>query len=277
MDAIKLELSPENCRSGCGFLHQHSVDETYPFHDHIGFYELFFVLKGKAIHFINGENKLLMRGSLVFIRPGDSHSYESFNKHDFELISVGFPTNEFEGACAFMGISTTLFTEGAFPPSIVLEGYELADVERRLLHIGLHTSPDERRLYFRGILPLILYRVLSSGMKQSAAIPGSLRKLLDKMSDRDNFTEGLPRLLELSGASQEHLTREFRKHLNMTPTEFINQKRISYAAELMLRSTHEIIDICYMCGFNSLSHFYHIFKRTYGCSPKQFIKEHPSS
>lgn len=275
MDAIKLELSPENCRSGCGFLHQHSVDETYPLHDHIGFFEFFFVIKGKAIHFINGENKLLTRGTLVFIRPGDKHSYESFNRHDFELVSVGFPTNEFESACAFLGIDPLLFTEGSLPPDIVLSGYELADTERKLLHIGQHTSPDERRLYFRGLLPLILCRLLSAQTEQSAAIPNRLCALLDKMSDRENFIEGLPRLLELSGASQEHLTREFRKYLNMTPTEFINQKRISYAAELLLNSSNEVIDICFMCGFNNLSHFYHIFKRTYGCSPKQFTKEHP--
>ena len=277
MDAIKLELSPENCHSGCGFLHQHSVDETYPLHDHIGFYEFFFVIKGKAIHFINGENRLLTRGSLVFIRPGDSHSYESFNKHDFELISVGFPVSEFESACAFMGISPLLFTEGSFPPDMVLDGYDLADMERKLLHIGLHTSPDDRKLYFRGLLPSILYRIRSAGTEQSAAIPNRLRGLLDKMNDKENFTEGLSKLLELSGTSQEHLTREFRKYLNMTPTEFINQKRIGYAAELLLNSSHEIVEICFLCGFNNLSHFYHIFKTTYGCSPKQFMKEHLGS
>ncbi len=276
MDVIKL-YPPEDCLNGCGFIHQHSVDETYPLHDHVGFYEFFFVLKGKAIHFINGENRLLTRGSLIFIRPGDVHSYESFNKHDFELISVGFLASEFDSACSFMGISPLLFTESFFPPDTVLDGYNLADMERKLLHIGLHTSPDERKLYFRGLLPFILYRILSAGAERSAAIPNRLRGLLDKMNDRENFIEGLPKLLELSGTSQEHLTREFRKYLNMTPTEFINQKRISYAAELLLNSSHEVVEICFLCGFNNLSHFYHIFKTTYGCSPKQFIKEHSSS
>ncbi len=158
---------------------------------------------------------------------------------------------------------------------MVLNGYELADIERKLLLIGLHTLPHDRKLYFRGLLPFILYQILSAGAEQSAAIPHRLCVLLDKMNDKENFTEGLPKLLELAGASQEHLTREFRKYLNMTPTEFINQKRIGYAAELLLNSSSEIIDICFICGFNNLSHFYHIFKRTYGCSPKQFIKEHP--
>lgn len=276
MEAIKLKLSPEDCRGGCGFTHQHSVDETYPLHGHVGFYEFFFVAKGKAIHFINGENRLLTRGSLVFIRPGDVHGYESFNKHDFELISVGFPASGFENACAFMGIDAALFTESRFPPETVLEGYDFSDVERKLLHIGALNAPEERKLYFRGLLPFVLYVILSAKTRQSAAIPNRLRVLLDKMSEAENFTEGLPRLLELSETSQEHLTREFRKYLNTTPTEFINQKRISYAAELLLSGSYEVIDVCFACGFNSLSHFYHIFKKTYGCSPKQFIKEHPS-
>lgn len=274
MDAIKVELSSDNSIGGVGFLHQYSVDETYPPHDHIGFYELFFVVRGKAFHLINGESKLLECGSLVFIRPGDIHSYESFNKHDFELISVGFPAAELENTCKFMEIDPTGFTESRLPPYAKLEGYDFSDIERKLLHIGLRTSPDERRSYFRGILPFVLHKVLTAGTEQSASIPLNLRILLNQMNDRDNFVKGLPRLLELSDTSQEHLTRNFRKYLNMTPTEYINQKRISYAAELLLNESHEVIDICFMCGFNSLSHFYHLFKKTYGCSPIKFIRNH---
>jgi len=90
------------------------------------------------------------------------------------------------------------------------------------------------------------------------------------MSKPENYIAGLPKLLELAHSSQEHLTREFRRHLDLSPTEFINMKRLNYAAELIIEGKMEITEICYACGFNNLSHFYHCFKKQYGCAPKKF-------
>lgn len=55
--------------------------------------------------------------------------------------------------------------------------------------------------------------------------------------------------------SQEHLTRSFRRYIGMTPTEYINGKRLSLAAQLLLRGDMPVIEICGACGFNSLSRF----------------------
>lgn len=274
-DVIKLSLPDRDRTAGVGFLRQFSVAETYPMHSHLDFFEIFFVLNGKAIHCINGENQLLQKGSLVLIRPDDIHSYKAFNRHDFELVSIGFLVPIFNSVCEYMGLPPKVFTDEKLPPHIVLDGYDFSDISRKLLRMEKRTAPEERRLYFKGILPFILHRLLSYGNDiQMKSIPNRIRELIDAMSEKENFIEGLPRLTELSGTTQEHLTREFRKYLDMTPTEFINLRRLSYAAELLLECKYDIIDICFMCGFGNLSHFYHIFKKTYGCSPKQFVKNH---
>ena len=56
--------------------------------------------------------------------------------------------------------------------------------------------------------------------------------------------------------SQEHLTRSFRRYIGMTPTEYINGKRLSLAAQLLLQGDMPVIEICGACGFNSLSRIY---------------------
>lgn len=55
--------------------------------------------------------------------------------------------------------------------------------------------------------------------------------------------------------SQEHLMRSFRRYIGMTPTEYINGKRLSLAAQLFLQGDMPVIEICGACGFNSLSRF----------------------
>jgi AraC family cel operon transcriptional repressor len=85
---------------------------------------------------------------------------------------------------------------------------------------------------------------------------------------------GLDAMIKLANFSQEHLTREFHKHLQMTPTEYINIKRINYASDLLLQQKYKIVDVCYMSGFNNLTYFYKIFHKQYNCTPKEFIKKH---
>lgn len=275
MDPIKLRSSHDFSVTGCGFVHQHSIAETYPLHTHVDFFEFFYVISGKAIHYINGESQLLTKGSLVLIRPSDVHKYESFNQYNFELVSVGFSTNQFYDICKSLNIRPETFTDSFLPPAVVLDGYNFSDIERKLLHIGKHTQPDKRKIYFSAIAPFLMYRInVPDAVQQAETMPFWLRDLLEEMNIKANFVEGLPKMVSLSCISQEHLTREFRKYIHMTPTEFINLKRMNYAAELLLNQQLDIIDICFECGFNNLSHFYHIFKKIYNCSPKRFIQNH---
>lgn len=97
------------------------------------------------------------------------------------------------------------------------------------------------------------------------------------MEKKENFTEGLARMQELAGKSHEHICREFKKRLNITPTEFINSLRLNYAKNLLMNSDESIIDIAMEAGFGNLSHFYHLFRKQYNISPSDFRKKYQES
>ncbi len=267
---VRLSLSDEN-NSGVSYLLQKSVSETYQIHTH-DFCEFFYIIKGKAIHNVNGENHLLSEGDFVFIRPDDVHKYDFLDNFDFELISVGFERSACLEALAFMGVDKSLLFEPDLPPAVSLSGFSQAETIRRLKQIPKTKAGDKRRTYFRSVLPSLLYTFVREEAA-SVPIPRWLADLVDNMCHEENFLAGLPRMISLSGVSQEHLTRQFRKYLNMSPIEFINLKRIGLAAKLLTEGNHEILDVCYSCGFNNLSHFYHCFKKQYGCTPKNFAAE----
>lgn len=275
--AVRLSLSEKEIQSGGGFLHQFSVTETYSLHNH-NFYELFLVSRGKATHCVNGKIQLLSEGSFVLVRPDDSHKYDFFNQYDFELINIGFPTSLFEAACEQTLCRVSYFNTPELSPHIILEGYNFTDIKRKMLHFALKDEGDMRLRYLCSVLPFFLYRFWAepdiSG--QASMIPLWLSKLIDRMNLAEHYVEGLPCLLRLANMSQEHLTREFRKYLNLTPTEFINTKRMNLAIQLLLESDLEIIDICYECGFHNLSHFYRNFHKQFGCAPKEFLKRYHS-
>lgn len=274
---VKLFLSEPEIASGGGFLHQFSVTETYQLHTHT-FYELFLVSKGMAIHCINGSTQLLSEGSFVLIRPGDVHKYDFFNQYDFELINIGFPVDLFQAAKTLADCPDHYFDEPELSPHITLDGYNFTDIKRKMLHFERKEEGSLRRRYFSSLLPFFLYRFLAepdiSG--KNTLMPSWFSQLLLAMDQPENYIEGLPCLLRLANMSQEHLNREFRKYLNLTPTEFINTKRMNLAIKLLLETDMEIITICHECGFNNLSHFYRIFQKQFECSPKKFLERYQS-
>lgn len=84
------------------------------------------------------------------------------------------------------------------------------------------------------ILPKLIYLFYSTKKATPKLLPVWLKNLLLEMDKPENYTVGLKRMLQLSNISQEHLNREFRRFLGLTPTEYINSRRIHYAGQLRL-------------------------------------------
>jgi AraC-like DNA-binding protein len=71
-----------------------------------------------------------------------------------------------------------------------------------------------------------------------------------------------------------HLThaafcRYFKKMTLMTFTEFVNQYRVNQAKKLLLLD-NTVTEVCFQCGFESLSYFNRVFKKVTGLNPMQF-------
>ena len=107
--------------SGVGFVHQMSVSETYKYHTH-SFFEFFYVLKGRAIHHINGQKLSLSQGTLVFIRPDDAHQYSFINNFDMELLSLGVCSEHIEAACSYLGIPVAALSSPFMPLQVIFTG-----------------------------------------------------------------------------------------------------------------------------------------------------------
>ncbi len=68
--------------------------------------------------------------------------------------------------------------------------------------------------------------------------------------------------------SNFHFLRLFKNVFGETPYQYITQKRIAKAFDLILKSEMPITEVCLETGFNSLSSFSWLFKQKYGMSPE---------
>ena len=263
-----LDLTHLRDESLVGYIKETTVEQTYTLHTH-AFPEVFLVLRGMAIHHVNGEDQLVQKGSLVLMRPRDAHCYRAFNGHEFRMISCGFAQEYLDAACAYLKIDPADWNEGTLPHSVLTDDATLSHMEH-LLDGLVNLRGQMRGDYLRAVLPQILHSLTQSTTTQAPPLPAWLSELVQSMNEPENFCAGLDRMLKLANCSQEHLTRAFHRYVGLTPTQFINRKRAEYAAELLCTTDLAVLDIGYACGFGGTSSFYESFKKLYDCSPTRY-------
>ena len=77
-------------------------------------------------------------------------------------------------------------------------------------------------------------------------------------------------LAQLTNTSLASFKREFKKIYQDSPANYIKNKRLEKAAELLIVSSIPISSIAYDCLFNDIAHFSSSFKTKYNRTPSQY-------
>ncbi len=80
-------------------------------------------------------------------------------------------------------------------------------------------------------------------------------------------------LAEQVAAKPRTLSRVINQQAGMNFYDYINQYRLQeFKHRLSIEPKHRILDLAYVCGFNSKSTFNHLFKKHTGVTPSEFKK-----
>ena len=253
-----------------------NTHDTSSLHTH-DYYEFLFIVQGDIIHYCNGEESLLKEGTFVLIRPGDVHRIKPKNSAEFGVLNIIVPVNLLELLLEYLGPSfhAERLLETPQPAVTVLGPVEFQHIvkESNRLCFLHYLSQDEMDYLFRSFILSILANYFPAPHTQKQAeMPVWFQNVIYKMMQLENFREGLPAIQRLCHCTPEYFARLCRKFSGKTPTELINEFRLSYAATELVNSDSTVLDICQNAGFNNLSHFYHLFKAHYGMTPLQFRK-----
>lgn len=77
-------------------------------------------------------------------------------------------------------------------------------------------------------------------------------------------------LAQMANLSLSSFKREFKKNYDDSPANYIRNKRLEKAAELLKVSEERITDIAFDCGFNDLANFSTLFHEKFNCSPSAY-------
>ncbi|MBR1409651.1 MAG: helix-turn-helix domain-containing protein [Prevotella sp.] len=76
------------------------------------------------------------------------------------------------------------------------------------------------------------------------------------------------------GISRVHLHRKMKDLTGQTPHDFIRNIRLKKAAQLLANQGMNVTEVMYACGFANSASFSTVFKKFYGMSPRDYMKEH---
>jgi len=251
------------------------VSDGTALHTH-EFAEFFLIISGKVKHLVNSEYQELNTGSLVFIRPTDIHGFEQFDVSTCELVNVAFKLEFLLDLSTYLGNDFFLrkYTGPVTSPVFKLSLLETDELANRLIRMNAlqSTAHDIARLKIKIMLADIFTRFFLDAELSNfnSEYPEWFEQLNLEMVKHQNLRGGLARMKQLAPCTQEHLCKCYRKYLDKTPTEFINELRIKSAAKRIVETDEKILGVAMELGFQSLSRFYNMFKKFYGISPAKY-------
>jgi AraC-like DNA-binding protein len=101
-------------------------------------------------------------------------------------------------------------------------------------------------------------------------MPSSLTEIREYIDRHYAKQLTVAHLARLAGLSTFHFIRAFRAEVGVTPHQYLRDRRIARARELLVTTPLPVTEICDAIGFQSLGSFSALFRRQTGASPAAY-------
>ena len=126
---------------------------------------------------------------------------------------------------------------------------------------------------FKPLKSTVLQQVLASG--EPSIFRGGLTRLrLNRALEYIQANLGgevhLEGLARAAGLSPFHFSKLFKRSTGSTPHQYVVQRRLERATELLRSTEVNLCEVALECGFADQSHFANVFRRFVGVTPSQY-------
>lgn len=97
---------------------------------------------------------------------------------------------------------------------------------------------------------------------------------IDYMAGHLTEPIGTDQVAAAIGVSRRTLERRFGAVMGRTVHDFMTERRMRRAAELLRLQPHSLSEICARCGYGALSAFIRAFTRSMGCHPNRYREQY---
>lgn len=245
--------------------------------------ELTLITSGKCIYKIDLVEYEVEEGDILFVPPLFLHSIilgnnkkVSSETYVFHLKFLGGNSTDI---CSTRYLAPIMNQEFSMP-YVIKPNYPVY-VSLRKIFNQINTTYDEsiigyelalKSLFLQTIFLLLQYSK-KVAVPETEKVSDKIKNVLDYIELHYSETITVSQLAKLCYFSDYHFMRFFKKHMNMTCVEYINNLRLEKAVELFEKGNSSIMEVSLSVGFHNLSYFHRAFKKKYRMTPLSFIND----
>jgi AraC-type DNA-binding domain-containing proteins len=239
-------------------------------------YEIIFFLSGNISYFMKDKIYPIVKYDLVFIPPFDLHKVINTGDKYYERIAINFRKDSFDTEFINSDI-LNFFTSDT--NKISAANNDMRNIFNLILYerkINDNLSNRRIKLLLEELL-IILNREVKRTIFQVNNNTIKDEKVLSIISYiNENYMNNisLSLLSDKFYISQSYLAHLFKDVTSFTIMEYLNEKRISMAQQMLSEGNYNISIIGELVGYNNLTSFSRTFKKIAGISPMQYKNQY---
>ena len=259
---------------------------TYPIHKHEVF-ELNYVENGEGVLRIVGDSaETIGNRELVLITSPDlEHVWEQdkCKSEDIREITVQF-FFDFNSSYSLFNRTPLLPIKRLFERARKGVAFTPETIEKVYPLLNSLSSTKDKFYSVINFLTLLYELSLADDTRELASssfakvdVDSESRRILKvKEYINKHYTEEirLADMADLVGMSTTSFSRFFKLRSGKTLSDYVVEMRLGVAARQLVDTTNSVSEICYGCGFNTLSNFNRLFRKYKGCSPTEFREKY---
>ena len=243
---------------------------TVHFHD---IYEIYYFISGNAKYLVEGTEYSLEPGSIMIMRPSESHKVKILESVCYERYALNFPVSavehiDFQHKLLKPFMDRPLGYGNLYTPS-ELENIPLESI----FHEMAYCDEDDygKRTEILTTLFYLLNKINKAYQKRNKEDYNSPQSIPEKIVFyvNEHLTDNIsiPVLSEHFYLSSSQFSRIFKQTTGIAPWKYITIKRLNLAKE-KIRSGIAAKNACETCGFSDYSAFYRAYTKYFGYSPQ---------
>ena len=231
------------------------------------YWELTYVDKGELLTTIDRVSYHLKQGDLIFYAPMQFHTQSTFEKISSSYLTINFKMN-FNHADLLCNKIFSIQRDSYFIVTRLIE---------ELSNDNLYSN-DLSLCYLKQLIIQMLrldnshFHSKPTTHMQQTYENELLNDILLYIDDNIYEKISVSTLCDHFCISTSMLHSLFRKNMNNTAKNYINELKLSKSKELIRNSTHTLSEISEMLGFSSIHYFSKKFKSYFNISPTEYSK-----
>lgn len=253
------------------------INFDYPtLHTHKDFCEILFVYTGSVVNWVNGKSSVLNAGDCCIVLKNDRHKFvfPEYKNTFFSGINFLIKENYYERLKYLFGDQEAKFLE----KTDEIKSFGIDDDQRNSIYNQTLLLQTPNNMYVKKnefLCKTIIVELIKSYVSKRLSfssenrVPDWLREMLAKMQDLSNIDKNPGAFVKDVPYSYSYIAKEFKRYMGCPIVKYFMSVKLNYAKELLLNTDLTTLMIASKIGFDSLSHFNHIFKTYYGKTPSQ--------